>query len=127
MNLKLVVKKNKATCPHCHTDLDVISHVKGYGTRPQGDKKIRKITQGYKMEIIKAYLREPEKTYTVKDIMLRINYTRFSNGIKKMAEQCNLTRPHGELMDAGIIITVDTSKQPFRHMIDAAKARELLR
>ena len=124
--MQIVVKKGQATCPCCHTELDVISKVNGLGSKPFGNRKLKSIVKGYKFEILQAYLKEPDKIYTVKDIMYRINFTRFSKGITRMLEQCNMSRPHGELMDSGVIITVDDKTQPFKHKIDVEKAKALL-
>jgi len=123
LSLKLVVKKGQAVCPHCHIELDVISKVNGLGSKPQGDSHLRKITKGIKMEIICAYLNNPNRLYTTREIIHRINTNRSMNN---QIERSNLTRPHSELVDTGIITTHHKEKYDFYYFINVEKAKALL-
>jgi hypothetical protein len=123
MSQKLIVKKGQAVCPHCHIELDVISKVNGLGSKPQGDTHLRKITKGIKLEIICAYLNNPNRTYTTREIIYRINLKR---SIINKIERSNLTRPHSELIDAGIIDVMFKVQYDFHHKINVEKAKALL-
>ena len=123
MSLKIVVKKGQAVCPCCHTELDVISKVNGLGSKPQGDKHLRKITKGIKMEIICAYLNNPVIEYTTKQIITTINVHRLINN---KIERSALTRPHSELVDAGIITTIRKFGWDYYYKINVEKAKALL-
>ena len=123
MSLKLIVKKGHATCPSCHTELDVISKVNGLGSKPQGDKHLRKITKGIKMEIICAYLNNPVLEYTTKQIIETINFRRTHGN---MIERSALTRPHSELVDAGVITVMRKFGWDYYYKIDVKKANAML-
>jgi hypothetical protein len=121
---KLYVIKKRAECPCCHTELEVVTP-KGYGSTPQGDKKIRKITRGIKLEILHAYIQDPYKSHTTRDIINRINFVRYQKGLKKL-ERSNLTRPHSELVDAQIISIRYKKDYDYYYVIDEKKAKALL-
>ena len=121
--MQIVVTKGQATCPHCHTDLQVTSKVNGLGSKPQGDAHLRKITKGIKMEILCAYLNNPTINYTTRRIIEIINEKRsYSNKI----ERSNLTRPHSELVDAGIIETLYKVEYDYYYKINVEKAKTFL-
>jgi len=123
LSLKLVVKKGQVTCPCCHTELNVISKVNGLGSKPHGNKHLRKITKGIKMEIICAYLNNPVLEYTTKQIIQTINSKR---SINNKIERSALTRPHSELVDAGIVITMRKFGWDYYYKINVAKAKAVL-
>jgi DNA-binding transcriptional ArsR family regulator len=123
MSQKLVVTKGEATCPQCHAHLIVQSKVNGLGSKPQGDAHIRKITSGYKIEIICAYLNNPSKLYTTRDIIDILNKNRCDSD---KVERSNITRPHSELLDAGIIIKEYKDGYDFYHRINVEKAKAFI-
>ena len=123
MSLKIVVKKGHATCPYCHTELDVISKVNGLGSKPQGDSHLRKITKGIKMEIICAYLNNPVIEYNTRQIIETINANR---SINNKIERSGFTRPHSELVDSGVIITQRKYGWDYYYKINVEKAKASL-
>ena len=125
MSQKLIVKNNHGNCPSCNTTLRVITPKTGEGSVDHYPK-IEKITEGYKREIIDAYMKAPEKEYTTIDIINRMNFTRYSNGIKKIVQRSNLTRPHGELVGRKIINRLRKEGDHFIFKINVEKANTLL-
>ena len=123
MTLKSVVKKGHVECPNCHTHFEVTSKVNGEGSKPQGDTHLRKITEGIKLEIICAYLQSPYNPTTTREIIDRINNHR---GINNKLERSNLTRPHSELIDSGVILVQFKQGYDFYHTLNVDKAKKLL-
>ena len=120
MSLKLIVEHSHGTCPSCQTDLEVIVP-KGNGTIT---RHTTKNVQGIKKEIINAYLRDPTKEYTTREIILIINYIRHLEH-KKPLERSNLTRSHSELVGDGIILDLRQEGYDHIYKIDETKARQL--
>jgi len=125
LSQKLIVKENHGTCPCCNTKLRVITPKTGEGSVDQYPK-IENITEGYKREIIDAYLREPEKEYKTIDIICRMNFTRYQNKITKMVQRSNITRPHGELVGRKIINKLRKEGQDFIFKINLDNAKSWL-
>lgn len=124
MNQVLYVKDKHGECPNCHQIVEVVTP-KGQGSIPQGDAKLRKITKGIKFEILNAYLQDPFREYTTRDIIHRINIKRHFNNKRKI-ERSNLTRPHSELVQSGAIIVTTKENYDFYYRIHVDKARFLL-
>lgn len=125
MSQKLIVKENHGNCPCCNTKLRVITPKTGEGSVDQYPK-IQRITEGYKREIIDAYLREPFKEYTTIDIINRMNFTRYSNGNNKVVQRSNITRAHGELVGRKIIHRLRKEGDHHIFKINVEKANALL-
>jgi len=125
LSQKLIVKKNHGSCPCCNTTLRVITPKTGEGSVDHYPK-IQKITEGYKREIIDAYMRSPENEYTTIDIINRMNFARYSKGNTKIVQRCNITRAHGELVGRKIINKVRKEGDHFIFKINAEKANALL-
>lgn len=123
MSQKLFVKHSHGNCPNCNTDLEVITP-KGQGTATKFSK-INKQVSGIKKEIVDAYMRDPSKEYTTREIILRINYLRYLQS-KKPLERSNLTRPHSELVGDGIIKDIRHVGVDHYYFINLVKAKVLL-
>ena len=122
MSQKLFVEHSHGNCPNCHTDLEIITP-KGNGTKTRHISINQKVN-GIKKEIIHAYLRDPSKEYTTRDIINRINYVRYTRNEKPL-ERSNLTRPHSELVGDGIIMDVRQEGYDHIYRVNEADARRL--
>jgi len=123
MTQKLFVKHSHANCPNCDTNLEIIVP-KGNGTTTK-HLSINVKVQGIKKEIVSAYMRDPAKEYTTREIILRINYLRYLDK-KKPLERSNVTRPHSELVGDGIISDLRQEGIDHIYCIDASKGKILL-
>jgi len=122
MTLKLIVKHSHGNCPNCDTKLKVIVP-KGEGTVTRHIKTTNQV-RGIKKQIVEAYLRDPEKEFTTKQIILRINYIRHLKNQSSL-ERSNLTRPHSELVGEGIICDLRQEGYDHIYKINPEKARGL--
>jgi len=104
-------------------DLEIVTP-KGNGTTTR-HVNINQTIKGIKKEIIDAYLRDWTKEYTTRDIISRINYTRYTKNLKQL-ERSNLSRPHSELVGDGIIIDTKKIGYDYYYKINSLKARNLL-
>ena len=125
MSQKIIVKENHGNCPSCKTRLRIITPKTGDGSVDHYPK-IQRITDGYKREIVDAYMRTPEKEYTTIDIINRMNFARYDKGITKIVQRCNITRAHGELVGRKIINKMRKEGDHFIFKINAEKANALL-
>jgi len=125
MSQKIIVKENHGNCPSCNTRLRIITPKTGEGSVDHYPK-IEKITDGYKREIIDAYLRDSEKEYTTIDIINRMNFTRYNNCNKKIVQRSNITRAHGEIVGRKIINRLRKEGDHFIFKINVQKANAWL-
>lgn len=125
MSQKIIVKENHGNCPSCNARLRIITPKTGEGSVDHYPR-IEKITDGYKREIIDAYMRDGEKEYTTIDIINRMNFTRYGNGNKKIVQRSSITRPHGELVGRKIINRLRREGDHFIFKIDTEKANAWL-
>ena len=126
MSLKLFVKDKHGECPSCHENLEVITP-KDQGV---GDAKRLLGTKPGKLhlEIISAYMKEPEILYTTRDIINRININRHFKGITKKVERTTITREHGELASPvlGVIELLYKDGKDRFYKINQTRANQLL-
>ena len=126
MSLKLFVKGKHGICPCCKEDLLVITP-KDQGA---GDAKrlLGVLPSKLHLEIITAYMKDPEISYTTRDIINRININRHFKEITKRVERTTITREHSELASPvlGVIELLYKDGKDRYYKINQDKAHKLL-
>lgn len=126
MSQKLFVKDKHGECPSCHENLEIITP-KDQGA---GDAKrlLGLMPSRMHLEIMAAYMKDPETAYTTRDIINRINVTRHFVGITKKVERTTITREHSELASAvlGVIELLHKDGKNRYYKINQDKAHKLL-
>jgi hypothetical protein len=123
----VIITGSHGKCPECECEFDV----KTPKDQGAGDAKrlLGVLPSKLHLEIITAYMKDPEIPYTTRDIINRINVTRHFNEITKRVERTTITREHSELASSilGVIELLYKDGKDRYYKINQDRAHKLLR
>lgn len=122
----VIINAGHAKCPECSCEFDVKT------PKDQGSSDAKYLLGLFPnklhLEIISAYMKDPEITYTTRDIINRININRHFKGITKKVERTTITKEHSQLASGilGVIELLYKDGKDRYYKINQDKAHHLL-